>query len=219
MSAMTEAPSIRSGQYCDGLAGLIHPVDPETFEQDYRDVRPLIVWRGNPDYYAGLLTLPGMDAILATMSVPASAIRLASEGKTTQLAELAGDDSGQAAEILYDRYRKGATINVNALNWHWPALDTLCRALTAELTASVQVNVYLTPRHARGLKPHFDTHDVFVAQVHGTKHWRLYDSELRLPGPGQPCVAPADGFGPPVRELHLEPGDLMYLPRGTVHDA
>jgi len=146
-SPTTDASSTRAIQSAYELADLIHPVDPETFQRDYRDTRPLIVRRSHPGYYAHLLSLSDMDAILATMSVPEHAIRLAHDGKTTELAELAAGDPGQAAEVIYGHYRKGATVNINALNEHWPPLDRLRRALTAELTATTHINVYLTPRH------------------------------------------------------------------------
>ena len=39
----------------------------------------------------------------------------------------------------------------------------------------------LTPEGAQGFDPHFDTHEVFVLQVEGHKHWRLYGPGRVLP--------------------------------------
>jgi ribosomal protein L16 Arg81 hydroxylase len=66
--------------------------------------------------------------------------------------------------------------------------------------------------------PHYDTHEVFVLQIAGKKHWRVYEPPLELPHRKQP-------FNPigyslpakPLLEIDLEPGDLLYLPRGHVH--
>jgi hypothetical protein len=201
-----------------GLPDLIHPIAAETFAGEYWEQRPLILQRDDPRYYADLLTLPDLDRILASMSVPESSIRLANRGTTTWLSDLAAGADGWATETVYREYRQGATINIVHLHEHWPALGRLCRALTGEFTATIQTNVYLTPRRSQGLTPHYDSHDVFVAQIHGTKHWRLYHSPTQLPLAEQ-RPEPAAGYGAPVREFDLNPGDLLYLPRGTVHDA
>jgi hypothetical protein len=218
MSTSSIATSLPPGnRWYRGLPELIHPIDPEAFEREYYEQRPLVIQRDDPRYYARLLTLEDMDGILATMAVPESSIRLANQGNTTWLSSRATE--GSAVEALYHEYRKGATVNLVFLHDHWPPLGRLCRALAAELSCTVQTNVYLTPRHSQGLSPHYDTHDVFVAQIHGSKHWRLYDSPVRLPLADHPPVVSASGFGAAVREFDMRPGDLLYLPRGTVHDA
>jgi hypothetical protein len=99
-------------------------------------------------------------------------------------------------------------------------LQDLCQSIATELSAGVQVNVYLTPPGERALDTHYDTHDVFVLQTHGTKRWRIYDSPFRLPLLEHPYRA-SDNWkiGPPLKELTLEPGDFIYLPRGYLHDA
>ena len=201
-----------------GFPELIHPVAPQAFTADYWEQRPLVLQRDDPAYYDDLLTLADLDGILASMSVPETSIRLASQGTTTWLPDLAQSQDGWATEAVYREYRRGATINIVHLHEHWPALARLCQALTSEFTATVQTNIYLTPRRSQGLTPHYDNHDVFVAQIHGTKHWRLYDSPVRLPLAEQ-RPGPAADHGPPVREFDMKPGDLLYLPRGTVHDA
>ena len=102
------------------------------------------------------------------------------------------------------------------LDERWKPLMRLCQSLAAEFSAGTQVNVFLTPPSSSGLDTHFDTHDVFVLQTHGSKHWRLFGSPIRLPlkgerGTGEP--------GDPLQEVDLYPGDMIYMPRGYVHDA
>ncbi len=94
-----------------------------------------------------------------------------------------------------------------------------CDSLTAEAGFGLQANLYLTPPGARGFKPHYDTHDAFILQVHGSKHWRLYEKSMDLPLSSQPYISAEEGVGAPVREFDLQAGDLLYLPRGYLHDA
>jgi hypothetical protein len=94
------------------------------------------------------------------------------------------------------------------------------RGLENDFSHPVHANAYLTPRDSPGFTPHYDTHEVFVLQVAGTKRWRLFEPALTLPHRTQP-FAPAGYVLPaaPILELELKQGDLLYLPRGYVHAA
>jgi hypothetical protein len=81
------------------------------------------------------------------------------------------------------------------------------------------VNAYYTPRAAQGLPVHHDTHDVFVLQVSGEKRWLVYKPALELPLRNQKYSAEMGGPGEPVHDLVLRPGDMLYLPRGWLHEA
>jgi mannose-6-phosphate isomerase-like protein (cupin superfamily) len=121
-------------------------------------------------------------------------------------------------EAVFERYRNGSTIVVNALEQRWAPLQRLAESLGAELNARLQMNIYVTPPGNRGFAPHYDMHDVFIAQVHGTKHWRISKHSYELPLNGQ-AYDKSQPEPTPDREFDLRAGDLLYLPRGTVHSA
>ena len=195
-----------------GLSDLIDPVDVAEFASRYWEKQPLHLQRDAPAFYQGLLTLDDIDSILSASSLHESEVQVVTSGRRGRL----GDET---LEALYAQYRQGATITVKFIHRRWAPLAQLCRALSADLTAVVQVNGYLTPAGNQGFATHYDTHDVLIAQVHGSKHWRLYDSPRQLPETNEFWAAPPGGAGRPARELDLRPGDLLYLPRGTLHDA
>jgi ribosomal protein L16 Arg81 hydroxylase len=210
-----------------GMSQLIHPVGVAVFQRDYCEQQPLLVQREDRGYYAELLTLGDVDQILSSSNVLCDNLRVVTEGKDTPLTEagsppgrgLAGRNrSVNALEELYSRYRGGSTIVLNELEQRWEPLQRMCRALGAEISARIQANVYLTPAGSQGFRPHYDTHDVFIAQVHGTKHWRLAGMPYELPLQSKPHdksqPEPAS-----EREFDLRAGDVLYLPRGTVHSA
>jgi hypothetical protein len=204
------------------LADLIAPIPATTFERDYWEKQQLIVHRDDPEHYRGLLTLADVDKILSSTSLHAPELMIVSGGQRTPAGHhgtpgAAGTRRG--AEPLYEQYRNGATILLMYLHERWAPLGHLCAALAEEITATVSVNAYLTPAGAQGFGAHFDTHDVFVAQVHGSKHWRLYGSPIRLPLRDEHYQPPDGGSGKPDEEFDLRAGDVMYLPRGTVHEA
>ena len=88
----------------------------------------------------------------------------------------------------------------------------------------MQINAYITPPQNQGFAPHHDVHDVFVLQVSGRKHWIVHPPVVEDPLGNQPF----NGFKAEIAErvgeealidTTLEPGDALYLPRGTIHSA
>ena len=82
---------------------------------------------------------------------------------------------------VYQLFQEGSTIALAFLDTVVPALTLFCRTLENELCHPCQTNVYLTPPGAQGAKPHYDTHDVFVLQVEGSKKWTIYGTPVDLP--------------------------------------
>lgn len=98
----------------------------------------------------------------------------------------------------------GATIVLQGLHRYWPPVTALCRDLEHVLTHAVQANAYITPPGSQGLRVHADRHDVFALQTTGRKQWVVYED-----GDEQA----------PTLDATLEPGDSLYVPRGTPHAA
>ena len=108
---------------------------------------------------------------------------------------------------------------LQGLHLNWTPLAKFCRGLEVDLGYPAQANAYYTPRGSQGFAVHHDTHDVFVLQVAGEKHWRIYDPLLELPLKHQRYSKALGEHGPPTLELTLRAGDTLYLPRGWLHDA
>lgn len=204
------------------LARLIGPVPVAEFWQEYWERKPLLIHRESPDYYADLLTLDDIDEVLSLAGVGLNDIRVVVEGKETPVAELGSgrgrNGTSNALEMLYERYRSGSTIVVNSLQERRLPLQRAAGSLGSELGARIQMNIYLTPPGSQGFLPHYDTHDVFIAQVYGSKVWRITEAPYELPLANRPH----DKSQPTpevTREFELRAGDLLYMPRGTVHSG
>ncbi|MBV9383415.1 MAG: hypothetical protein JOY82_11790 [Streptosporangiaceae bacterium] len=216
------AETALSARPLPGLSRLIDPVDVATFQRVYWEQRPLVVHREDPCYYAGLLTLDDIDQILNMSNVLQDNVRVVMNGKETPVSELVSSGGrnarANALEELYAHYRDGSTIVLNALELRWEPLAQLARSVGAELSAKLQMNIYLTPAGSQGFAAHYDTHDVFVAQVHGSKQWRAAAGTPALPLMSQPYDKSQPEPSPDL-EFQLNAGDVVYLPRGTVHWA
>ena len=95
----------------------------------------------------------------------------------------------------------------------------LCRDLEAALHHPVNASMFLTPRNSQGVPAHFDSVEAFVLQLEGSKHWRIYKPTVDLPLKEAYEPIPGEQVGAPIQEVHIKAGDLMYLPRGFIHEA
>ncbi len=120
--------------------------------------------------------------------------------------------------MLNARLRDGATLILDAAHEVSPPLQALCADLAAEYAASCQTNLYACWGTTQGFDVHWDDHDVFVVQVEGAKRWALYGSTREWPSYRDTKGAHAKPTEP-IEEIVLEPGDLLYLPRGYWHAA
>lgn len=102
-------------------------------------------------------------------------------------------DVSRVMQLISD----GATVVLQSLQHSWAPIGRFCAALEAEIGHPVQANCYLTPPGSTALARHADSHEVLVLQVEGSKTWSV------------------DGLG----EFELAPGDVVYIPRGTWHEA
>ena len=159
-----------------------------------------------------------LDTVLGTHSASYSDISLVRGDGDVSRDEYT-NEAGRILPLDVARhFDDGATVIFHQLQRRVPALAGLCVALGRQFSSKVQTNVYLTPPDAQGFAPHWDTHDVFVLQISGTKHWSIYDTKVKLPLRGQRFergTPPGDVSD----EFELGPGSAVYLPRGLMHSA
>lgn len=207
------------------LGELLSPIDCDHFFRDHWERQPLQVLHDDPQRYENVLTSRDVDkviaftrprfadssAFLSTASPPATYVRGALAGQFAALPF----DPGLAD--LRDAYDRGKSVVIMSMQHRWPAVATLCRGLEAELHCPVHANLYITPAGSQGFAAHYDPHEVFALQLDGVKHWRLYDHVEPFPT-ADTVRMPESSLGKPL-EVCLRPGDLLYIPRGHVHDA
>lgn len=202
----------------DWYAWLIDPLPTDEFERDFYEQRLVHVRREASPYYAALLSVADLDTVLGTHSASYPDIKLVRGDGDVD----AGDYTSDAGRIqpleVARQFDEGATVIFNQLHRRVPALARLCVALGRRFSSRVQTNVYLTPPGAQGFAPHWDTHDVFVVQVSGTKRWSIFDTRVSLPLRGQRFERGTPP-GDVTDEFELGPGSVVYLPRGLMHSA
>jgi len=207
------------------FAALLAPVGPETFLEQYWECQPLHVHRPDHDFYEALLTRREVDLAISSGGLRYPAIQLAKDGgflppEVFTRTIRSGNDLFTGIPILdrvHTEYRSGATISLPGFHRAWKPLGALAAAIEDDFGHPVHTNVYITPGNSTGFSPHYDTHEVFVLQIAGSKHWRIHEPPLKLPHRGHPFDPRSQTSTAPHFEVDLNPGDLLYLPRGFVH--
>lgn len=201
--------------------------DPAAFLAGTFTSAPLHRRGGGAGDFDDLLSLADVDAQLSGGGLRRPAVRLARDGEILPPASFSRrartgsvwiDDLVDPAKT-FAAFADGATVVLQSLHRWWPPLTRFCLDLEADLGHPVQVNAYLTPPGAAGFAPHHDTHDVFVLQVHGAKHWTVREPLLDAPLERHRSDHEAAAGQPVLFEAELARGDCLYLPRGFVHSA
>ncbi|WP_433528661.1 cupin domain-containing protein [Micromonospora sp. CA-263727] len=209
-------------------------VEPAKFAAAHWGQTPLLsraAELANPAGFTDLLSPADADELLSRRGLRTPFLRVARDGQVLPAARYTGG-GGAGAEIgdqvldekVLELYAGGATLVLQGLHRNWPALIDFTRDLSRAVGQPLQVNAYLTPPGSQGFATHYDTHDVFVLQVDGRKHWRVHPPVLPDPLERQPWGGRADEVaataeGQPALDVVLEPGDVLYLPRGWLHSA
>jgi ribosomal protein L16 Arg81 hydroxylase len=221
------------------LRDLLAPVTPEQFLDEYWLRRPLFV-KGTPDKFGDLFGRAAFDRAIRRgcertdlASFQLNVIRPRRDGDTvTHMQRIAPEDvDGKLAE--------GLTICVNDISVGDERLRFLARTVREQMSflGEVWFNCYMSPPGS-GANTHFDCTVTTSLQIEGRKRWRfspapaidLPPSNAQARQDGQPVwMLPWFGYEEWDRlekvdeskftEVVLEPGDLLYLPAGTWHNA
>jgi ribosomal protein L16 Arg81 hydroxylase len=221
----------------DELAQFLSPITPQEFLSEYWEKKPLYV-RGTPLKFARLFDRQRFDRAILNVGfdkrkpAPFSIRALWRNRHDLQ----AGIEIGptQVREALASR----TTVCVNDITAGDPVLAEFAAHIKRQmhLATPVRFNCYLSP-DGEGLDTHYDARHATIVQISGSKRW-LYS---RLPATAYPlanALVEKDGrvrhgehnnrrqkLDVPTpdesqfAEVLLEPGDLLYLPPGTWHNA
>ena len=214
---------------------LLSPIGEEEFFRDHWERRHLHVKRADPEHFALVFSASDLPQVIAA-AVQAMRHQPPHEVPCIEIITRAQEPRAVAASPtvtrVYAALESGSTVRLNQLHRYWPPMRSFVLQLQSELGFIPGLSVYCSPPDGRGLGAHFDAHDNIVVQIAGSKRWRIG------PGPELPLETvpqlpfetreemlryriPAPEFTGRVEleEVILSPGDVLYIPRGTIHDV
>ncbi len=211
---------------------IMAPLGAERFFAEYDGKKPLHL-KGAADKFAEVMTWAKLNDLLGQATIWSQhSLQLVLDKDPIPAARYAapaiGRDGGQVLrpdpDKVKDFLRRGATMVANDIDHLSAGLTAFADAMEQALGGKVQGNLYLSSRRRQGFGAHFDTHDVYAVHVEGTKTWHVYEGRA-----DDPIAHPMfktlgrehheKAKGAKLMDVHMEPGDLLYLPRGQYHDA
>ena len=202
------------------------------FFKTHWEKKPLVVKRSCKDYYGKLFDREALLSVLKAQKIDFGAgitIAKHDQSKAKAAAGAGGKDwhgelppeehpTGRAtADKVKELFASGHTAQVFATQKKSAVVRKLCEALEAELLSLVGATAYLTPPKSQGIAPHHDDVEVIILQTQGSKSWQLFAPQRELSHKYE--KTPPGSLGRPILEVTLEQGDLLYIPRGVIHQA
>lgn len=203
------------------LQWLISPYTSEDFQNNCWEKKPLLLKRNQRDYYSHLFSTEEFERIMKTHDLQYTrnidiAIYEDDERKTLN------PDGKVYPAVVWDKYQSGCSIRLLNPQTYSRSVWKVCSILQEHFHSFVGANVYLTPPNSQGFAPHYDDIEAFILQLEGKKTWKVYgplDEETTLPRFSSQNFKRADLINDPLITVDLEPGDLLYIPRGFIHEG
>jgi len=129
------------------------------------------------------------------------------------------------SQDVWQNFDSGCTVRLLCPQKHNDDIHALLSNLEYEFGCMVGSNAYLTPGGAinQGFAPHYDDIEAFILQLEGYKRWLVYppmNKNETLPRESSRDFTEEEMKDiEPVIDIELGPGDILYMPRGWVHQA
>jgi ribosomal protein L16 Arg81 hydroxylase len=199
--------------------------DFEAFQQEYFNQKPMFRRNALPRVQQEVLSLSDMDTLINLEIIRFPYIKVNLNGSGVPEAGYTRDMVVQGMTItgvvdpekVYALYRAGATVTWASVNQILPKVREFVRVVSQTMAVRTDAVAFLTPQGKKGYPAHHDGVDLFIIQLSGSKHWRLWD--LAEDRRSESASYTEETLGAPVVEEVLRPGDVLYLPYGTPHQA
>ncbi|XP_033241489.1 bifunctional lysine-specific demethylase and histidyl-hydroxylase NO66 isoform X2 [Drosophila pseudoobscura] len=199
------------------LAQLIAPMTMATFLRDHWEKSPFRVKTTTSGGFSNLISFKMIDQMLIQNHVEYTTnidVTSYEDGVRKTL----NPDGRALPPSVWAHYQRGCSIRILNPSSYLVQLRQLCVKLQEFFHCLVGANVYLTPPESQGFAPHYDDIEAFVLQVEGKKRWRIYAPTKELPRESSGNLSQTE-LGDPIMDIVLMPGDLLYFPRGWIHQA
>lgn len=198
---------------------VLAPLDFDAFLESHFEQRPLHVERADAAHFRELIRTADIERLLAFGDLRFPDAQLSRSQAPIDPSDYIDAQDRLIAARVAEHHAAGATIVLSQAERRVPGLAALCRSVQRAWRWRCQTNVYYTPANAQGFGTHYDAHDVFVLQVEGEKTFRFHAGGPSLPFNDERFDKAVHAAGMEGMSVRLTPGDTLYIPRGTMHDA
>lgn len=204
---------------------LLGDVSQKMFFQDIYQ-REAYLFNGAPNKFSNIFNLDSLNNLLNYMPLNYPQVRVTDHRNTIHKYDLITDQDRYLNNVnneinrqkLIHTIAKGGTMVIDRIHTHVPALENFIDKLKEELNIRIGANAYYSNKNQLGVNPHFDRHDVFAIQIHGSKRWFFKKDQHILSEPMRRQPIPAiDENRTGWDSVLVKQGDVFYCPRGIWH--
>ena len=203
--------------------GVIAPLTRDRFLSEYW-TKSWLRLPGQKGRFSHLLTWEKLNEVLQWQSPPPF-LKLFREGSRIDpqaYIDHIDDKPPEGREInagrLIASLSQGSALVIDGIQKNVPAIKDISEQFEEVFRASNQVNLYAGWGTQNTFHLHWDPQEVFILQLSGRKHWKIYPPTRPWPLKDDFEKNPPPS-GPPAWEGVVEDGDMLYVPRGWWHDV
>ncbi|MEO8239240.1 MAG: cupin domain-containing protein [Flavobacterium sp.] len=205
------------------LEKIISPSSLQDFMENYYGKKTLHIQRNNISYYDSIISASILDEILTSTILTEKNLRVSKIDKQILKKEYSVHDEfynedqiniGKMMELFND----GASIiidNISKFNRNILDLEIEISKKIGYIK-NISSNLYLTPSDCQAFPLHYDTSEIFIIQLAGTKTWELYEYSKEV-YPLKNSINHTLPENTSCIKITLQPGDMIYMPRGVSH--
>ena len=204
------------------FADITAPVAPRDFFSKYWTREAVLLRAAGRDFDRYF----GWDALNSVLNIPdlgTSIVKVARGDRPAPLDEYTTTVDGRTIvnpRSVLALFDDGASFGITGADLYWAPLRAVADGIYDALLESPNLNVYCSPPNIQGFHCHFDQHEVFVLQIEGAKHWRVFKPTTEWPVTSWRMEdAAAVLETTPYLDVTLQKGDVLYVPRGHWHYA
>ncbi|XP_070164345.1 ribosomal oxygenase 1 isoform X2 [Polyergus mexicanus] len=199
---------------------LVHPLETKNFFTKHWEKTPIHIKRNKPDYYNWIISTSILDKMLRDNHILFTK-NIDITSYIDGVRETHNPPGRALPSVVWDYYLNDCSVRMLNPQTFIPQLHALNATLQEFFGCFVGANLYLTPPNSQGFAPHYDDIEAFILQIEGKKRWRLYmppNENEYLPRCSSKNFDQSE-IGEPILDTIVSAGDLLYLPRGTVHQG
>ena len=215
------------------FSDIITPLSVDEFFEKFHDKKPLHIKAKNRQKFSHIMSWEKLNELLNMRSIwSLHSLNLVKDKQPIHPQQYCDSKINRdkqeslipSPQKVISFLKSGASLICNDIDQLSPELSQTAHALQSSLNGKCQANLYCSWEGYQAFDSHFDTHDVYALHIEGTKTWRIYEGRVDNPIPHPlftqlPQTYHEQHKGKVALEIHMEPGDLLYIPRGTYHDA
>ena len=208
------------------FAEFLAPMPVETFMAEHFGKRPVQIRGESPR--GGLLSMQRLEELLSIRAHwTEDNLKLILNSRPIvgeHILEEAGRAPRRADPAKIELFlRMGASLVGDHIEDIDAGVRNAAAMLSEQFAGTAGANVYCSFKGIRAFNSHCDLHEVFAVQLEGEKVWQIYENRADSPvetiqGPNAQAIID-QAKGRVMMTVHMQPGDLLYIPRGYFHDA